>query len=875
MKTLLWSCCWALMFASVLRPSLSTPATTNSTSAEQHARRLHDVGTSRNSTAITASSPAEDGGDDSGRAADSGELTGGDRGEDDGGGGASDADGSATDGGRVSELYEDLEDSVVFEDSDSHGRDGGKSVDDVAADHQPLTDAGPVPAAAETSESSASAEEYDAAADDASPAGTSPVGHVLQRSVKYPEYVRSSSYRRGWSGGNVTRPEELFRFWDPYEWTATPAVSPQCAEHVQLYQEALRNGKMWAFKMSDASGHYSSGYFWGNTFWLGSKSLCTEISEYDKELPFKLGFNIIKTYIALKAPINYTERYQHLGLCMPYSCSKEDVDEMVNQTLHQDIPERDVKVAKVKSPHDYYDLFNDRVFWLLVIISATTAVFLIIGTSLDVYLEKNNSNKMNGFMFDNYRYAVSSAKLQPLSEHSKIDLESESSKSSENLSKAQPMTCTAVNMLLAFSVRRNLRQICDKSIGEDTISTVHGLRSLSMVWIVLGHVCIVSFKYSDNMEFRTTAERHLLFQLINKATFSVDTFFFISGLLVSFLYFRTTAKVDVNKLTKTTGFLSNFIEFIGLLIYRFCRLTAPYFFALGVVQLTMKWFHYNSVFDPPTDDHLNCPKYWWRNLLYINTLFPVQDMCMLWSWYLADDTQFYILGVILLILSVRYFKAAAVILVFCTIASWFTTGYIAYTNKHMPNIDDPLALFDKIYDKPWTRLGPYFVGMSIGWLLFKTECKIKMNTLIVITGWTVSSAVLCSLIFGLHQMDLHPVAAAAYSSLSHTLWALCLSWTVIACATGHGGYINKLLSCKILIPFSRTTYCAYLVHPIIIRYVIMKRDTPLHLTVETVAILFLGQIVVSYLFAFILSIAFEAPIVSLLKLVSPTKRNNH
>jgi len=58
--------------------------------------------------------------------------------------------------------------------------------------------------------------------------------------------------------------------------------------------------------VSDASGHYSSGYFWGNTFWLGSKSLCTEISEYDEELPFKVGFNIIKTYIALKAPINYT-----------------------------------------------------------------------------------------------------------------------------------------------------------------------------------------------------------------------------------------------------------------------------------------------------------------------------------------------------------------------------------------------------------------------------------------------------------------------------------------------------------------------------------------------------------------------------------------
>lgn len=54
-------------------------------------------------------------------------------------------------------------------------------------------------------------------------------------------------------------------------------------------------------------------------------------------------------------------------------------------------------------------------------------------------------------------------------------------------------------------------------------------------------------------------------------------------------------------------------------------------------------------------------------------------------------------------------------------------GIIAYTNNHMPNTDDPLALFDKIYDKPWTRLGPYLVGMSVGYILFKTNCKIKFT----------------------------------------------------------------------------------------------------------------------------------------------------
>lgn len=41
-----------------------------------------------------------------------------------------------------------------------------------------------------------------------------------------------------------------------------------------------------------------------------------------------------------------------------------------------------------------------------------------------------------------------------------------------------------------------MRQICDSSIGADTIPIIHGLRSISMGWVILGHTCIVAFKYS-------------------------------------------------------------------------------------------------------------------------------------------------------------------------------------------------------------------------------------------------------------------------------------------------------------------------------------------------------------------------------------------
>ena len=41
--------------------------------------------------------------------------------------------------------------------------------------------------------------------------------------------------------------------------------------------------------------------------------------------------------------------------------------------------------------------------------------------------------------------------------------------------------------------------------------------------------------------------------------------------------------------------------------------------------------------------------------------------------------------------------------------------------------------------------------------------------------------------------------------------------------------MNKLLSCKFLYPLSRISYCAYLVHPIVMISVIMHMDSPVHL----------------------------------------------
>ncbi|XP_039287756.1 nose resistant to fluoxetine protein 6 [Nilaparvata lugens] len=660
---------------------------------------------------------------------------------------------------------------------------------------------------------------------------------------------------------DVYNPTRLAAVWNR---TQDLHLTEQCFRQMQSYLKELGDGAIWALKMSDASGKYGGGFLWGNNYWVGSATLCYQINEQpvvEERAPFALGFFMLRTMVKLNSHITPTPRSQLLGVCLPLSCTSVDASRLVELSAREAMLDMDrtLQITSVKSPHNAYYITDDPIFWILVVVSTAVFVLLLIGTVLDLYLEYV-MDKDGNFSYDNYTFVFSKnihhnsirsgqtvVKVEMNAENnnngvmaedgSGVTTESNSVASDEVIKKPGVLR----EVMLSFSVRRNMMTICDKSVGADTIPTVHGLRSLSMAWVILGHTCIVAFKYSDNMMYRNVVEKELLFQTINNAAFSVDTFFFISGLLVAFLYFRTTAKHDLSKITKSTGFVSCVLQFIGMVAYRFARSE-----------------------DCGHDDK--------KKQKYEVLVLLFNSMCMLWSWYLADDTQFYVLGTILLIMAVKHFRAAASLMVVFLISSWCTTAYIAFSNKHMPNVDDPLALFDKIYDKPWTRFGPYLVGMATGWFLFKIDCKIKMNRIVTWVGWTLSTVGLLCLLYGLYEQQLHPVSAAAYSSLSHTAWATCLAWIVIACSTGYGGYVNKFLSWTVLYPFSRVTYCAYLIHPIIIRIFAMRMDSPVHLGKDLVAVMFLGQLVASYILSFIVSLAFEAPVVSLLRIVSSTKR---
>lgn len=131
----------------------------------------------------------------------------------------------------------------------------------------------------------------------------------------------------------------------------------------------------------------------------------------------------------------------------------------------------------------------------------------------------------------------------------------------------------------------------------------------------------------------------------------MDTFFFISGLLIVYLYLKNRY-VNGKKQERIRS--SNAVsETLFAVIYRYLRLTPAYLFVIVINELALKKTYDGSVFQPGIIDHITCDKYWYRNILYINNWYPFSEMCMIWSWYLANDMQFYFVAIVLLIASKR------------------------------------------------------------------------------------------------------------------------------------------------------------------------------------------------------------------------------
>lgn len=97
-------------------------------------------------------------------------------------------------------------------------------------------------------------------------------------------------------------------------------------------------------------------------------------------------------------------------------------------------------------------------------------------------------------------------------------------------------------------------------------------------------------------------------------------------------------------------------------------------------------------------------------------------------------------------------------------------------------------------------------------------------------------------------------------------WGLALMWITLSCKWGLAEPIDKLLSHHSLLPLSRLTYCAYLIHPVSQIAMSLELKGTVHIQHGLILTIFLGNAITAYAIALILSLLFEAPVVRVLKI---------
>nr|CAD7260320.1 unnamed protein product [Timema shepardi] len=87
-------------------------------------------------------------------------------------------------------------------------------------------------------------------------------------------------------------------------------------------------------------------------------------------------------------------------------------------------------------------------------------------------------------------------------------------------------------------------------------------------------------------------------------------------------------------------------------------------------------------------------------------------------------------------------------------------------------------------------------------------------------GWVFSPLVAVAIIamgYEFYQPSLHlgRFGNALYSGMHRTTFGACISFIIVACATGNGGVVARILEWKMLRPFSRLSYSVFLVHTVV------------------------------------------------------------
>uniref|UniRef100_A0A7E4V5R8 NRF domain-containing protein n=1 Tax=Panagrellus redivivus TaxID=6233 RepID=A0A7E4V5R8_PANRE len=563
-------------------------------------------------------------------------------------------------------------------------------------------------------------------------------------------------------------------------------VGLMVSEGMKVFQGgAGGNFTQTLLKLIDSSGKPGAGILLGNTKWYGLFKECQAI-EYDlgnRTFAGKYHHVIFVLGGANETTCASTSAFT-IDLCLPKTCSAADIETIVNGISKSEI------VCEVQSlPREAHA--NAGTWITLGII----AVVLFLGVTASV--------------FDYF--------VLPYHKH-------------EPYVNSFLMQCWR-----SFSLYTNVVEIFNTKGANKpgNIGPIHCMRFFSMCWVVMGHALIFYMELSINPLNFVDMQKHRIFGIINNSFFSVDTFFWQSGLLLTFVWLK---KYKQNKQQ-----VMSVQAWILFYVHRIVRLSPAYYLVIAFYTwIYMPFGTKNMVLDAEFGGDM-CAKNWWVNFLYLNNAIRYKEQCYGVSWYLSADMQMFIFTPLILIpLAIKRIYGIVTALIIIALSTgvhvfqmyhyYFPPTVGAFTGGNDPRMTvDTMTYMVLMYDAPWIRCQVYIVGMLTG-VLLQTVKKLKLPYIVQLLGWIMTLAIAYGCLFtlkGYFNGDVVPLGwRTLFSAASKPLWGIALSWIVVTCYYGYGSFINSFMSWSIWVPVGRLSYATYLIHIIVVNYLIGQNQQP-------------------------------------------------
>ncbi|XP_050307252.1 nose resistant to fluoxetine protein 6-like [Anthonomus grandis grandis] len=410
----------------------------------------------------------------------------------------------------------------------------------------------------------------------------------------------------------------------------------------------------------------------------------------------------------------------------------------------------------------------------------------------------------------------------------------------------------------AFSLAHNGKQLLKTSKGSvEQIQVIHGLRVISMAWVILGHTFSTFINAPGiNRSYLKEFEWSRKSTHITSLHLAVDTFFFLSGLLLAYQYLKQ----------KPTSLLVHLKRIPLMYFQRYVRLTPVV--ASAFIILTTVFMHTGNgplFYAGIQSEKDRCLKHWLAFFTYTQNYVAPEDMCMAHTWYLSADWQLFLISPIILI---------PVAILIKTHFKWIMGHLLIFNLLVGTALPMVLKMFyhnsSNLFETH-TRLNVYFMGFMLGvYMREKQDSKWRLSKATNLLFWVTALLILIATTLAYKEVQLaryydNDFTYDMYFVLLRVFWSLGLAWVIFACHSGYGGFVNQMLTTPTMQVLSKLTFCMYITHACPILYLRLTVKAPIEYSQLNGYKDAIFAYIVSLVLSALWTLVFESPLIVLLK----------